>query len=122
MDKLFGKNLAYEKIREKLIGITLYYYPDLEKVMQTLIHDSSINIDLKTLLRNNVDFFVKYMNELNHPNLRTFQFFLSKIENLYGVINGIKNQAQTAFFNYILACPHVLLTVRHESAPSAFLP
>lgn len=102
VDKLFGKNLAYEKIREKLIGITLYYYPDLEKVMQTLIHDSSINIDLKTLLRNNVGFFVKYMNELNHPNLRTFQFFLSKIENLYGVISEIKNQAQTAFFNYIL--------------------
>lgn len=102
VDKLFGKNLAYEKIREKLIGITLYYYPDLEKVMQTLIHDSSINIDLKTLLRNNVDFFVKYMNELNHPNLRTFQFFLSKIENLYGVINEIRNQAQNAFFNYIL--------------------
>ena len=102
MDKLFGKNPAYEKIREKLIGITLYYYPDLEKVMQTLIHDSSINIDLKTLLRNNVGFFVKYMNELNHPNLRTFQFFLSKIENLYGVISRIKNQAQTAFFNYIL--------------------
>lgn len=102
VDMLFGKNLAYEKIREKLIGITLYYYPDLEKVMQTLIHDSSINIDLKTLLRNNVDFFVKYMNELNHPNLRTFQFFLSKIENLYGVISRIKNQAQTAFFNYIL--------------------
>lgn len=102
VDKLFGKNQAYEKIREKLIGITLYYYPDLEKIMNKLIHDSSISIDLKTLLRNNVDFFVKYMNELDHLNLRTFQFFLSKIENLYDVISGIKNQAQTAFINYIL--------------------
>lgn len=102
VDKLFGKNLAYEKIREKLIGITLYYNPDLERIMQTLIHDSSMNIDLKNLLRNNVNFFVKYMNELNHLNLRTFQFFLSKIENLYDIISGIKNQAQTAFFNYIL--------------------
>lgn len=102
VDMLFGKNPAYEKIREKLIGITLYYSPDLEKIMQTLIHDSSMNIDLKTLLRKNVDFFVKYMNELNHLNLRTFQFFLSKIENLYEIISGIKNQAQAAFFNYIL--------------------
>ena len=80
VDKLFGKNLAYEKIREKLIGITLYYYPDLGEIMQTLIHDSSMNLDLKTLLKNNVDFFVTYMTELNHPNLRTFQFFLSKID------------------------------------------
>ncbi len=102
VDKLFGKNLAYEKIREKLIGITLYYYPDLGEIMQTLIHDSSMNLDLKTLLKNNVDFFVTYMTELNHPNLRTFQFFLSKIENLYAIISRIKNQAQTAFFNYIL--------------------
>lgn len=70
--------------------------------MQTLIHDSSINIDLKTLLRNNVEFFVKYMNEMNHPNLRIFHFFLSKIDNLYAIISGIKNQAQTAFLSYIL--------------------
>lgn len=102
VDRLFGKNPAYEKIREKLIGITLYYYPNLEKIMQTLIHDSSMNIDLKALLKSNIDFFVKYMDELDHLNLRTFQFFLSKIENLYDVISGIKNQAQTAFFNYIL--------------------
>lgn len=52
----------------------MYYYPDLEKIMQTLIHDSSMNIDLKTLLRKNVDFFVKYMDQLDHLNLRTFQF------------------------------------------------
>ena len=102
VDRLFGKNLTYEKIREKLIGITLYYYPDLEKIMQTLIHKSSINIDLKNLLRNNVDFFVKYMDDMNHLNLRTFQFFLSKIETLYHIISGIENQAQAAFFNYIL--------------------
>ncbi len=102
VDRLFGKNLAYEKIKEKLIGITLYYYPDLEKIMQTLIHDSSMDIDLKTLLRKNVDFFVKYMDQLDHLNLRTFQFFLSKIESLYNVISEIKSQAQPAFFKYIL--------------------
>lgn len=102
VDRLFGKNLAYEKIREKLIGITLYYHPDLEKIMRALIDNSSIQIDLKTLLRDNINFFVKYMNELRHLNLRTFQFFLSKIEVLYNVISAIENQAQKSFFNYVL--------------------
>lgn len=102
VDRLFDRNLTYEKIREKLIGITLYFYPDLEKIIQALIHKSSINIDLKNLLRNNVDFFVKYMDDVNHLNLRTFQFFLSKIEHLYNIIIEIENQAQAAFFNYIL--------------------
>lgn len=101
-DILFGKNTEYERIREKLVGITLYYSPNLEKVLKELLYKSSVDIDLKRILDDNIDYFVQYMERQNHRNLRTFQFYLSKIEDLYNVIKVIENQAQTAFINYII--------------------
>lgn len=99
---LFGKNLAYERIREKLIGITLYYSPDLKMIMEILIDNSSMGEKIKTILMNNVDFFIEYMTKENHMNIRTFQFFLSKINSLYNNICKIENKAKDAFFNIIL--------------------
>lgn len=101
-DILFGKNTEYERIREKLVGITLYYSPDLEKVLKELLSKVSVGIDLKRILKENIDYFVQYMEQQNHRNLRTFQFYLSKIEDLYNAIIVIENQAQTAFINYIV--------------------
>ncbi len=101
-DILFGKNTEYERIREKLVGITLYYLPDLEKVLKELLRKASIGIDLKRALEENIDYFVQYMENQNHRNLRTFQFYLSKIEDLYNAIIVIENQVQTAFINYII--------------------
>lgn len=45
---------------------------------------------------------VQYMAESKHKNLRTFQFYLSKIEVLYEAISQIDNQAKEKFFRYIL--------------------
>ena len=102
IDILFGKNTEYERIREKLVGITLYYSPDLEKVLKELLRKASVGIDLKRILGENIDYFVQYMENKNHRNLRTFQFYLSKIEGLYNAITVIENQMQTAFINYII--------------------
>lgn len=99
---LFGKNTEYERIREKLVGITLYYSPDLKKVLKELLRKASVGIDLKRILGENIDYFVQYMENQNHRNLRTFQFYLSKIEDLYNAIIVIENQVKTVFINYII--------------------
>ena len=99
-EMLFGKNTEYERIREKLVGITLYYSPALEKVLKELLRNVSIDIDLKRILGENIDYFVQYMEEYNHRNLRTFQFYLSKIENLYNITplyNFFNKKCRTGF-------------------------
>lgn len=79
----------YRKIREKLIGVTLYYQPDIEKIAKSLIKSYNLDHYLEEILLKNVDRLCSLMNSLNHHNLRTYQFFLSKISYLYTRFDGI---------------------------------
>lgn len=79
----------YRKIREKLIGVTLRYQPDIKSIVKTIIEDSDAEDPLKKALMENVDSFYLVMDMYNHHNLRTFQFFLSKVCYLYTKFNVI---------------------------------
>lgn len=86
INRLLGQNTSYEQIKEKLVGQTIYYYPDLKQIFVKLIENRSINESLQDLLVDTVEFFQEHMVNEGHPNLRTFQFYLSKIKDLYDVI------------------------------------
>lgn len=95
--ELFTENdveQQYQKIKEKLIGVTVLYQPDFDKVIHQLIEKSNSTRDLKKLLHQNARFFVGKMNECNHRNFRTFQFFLSKVEYLYEKLNKSSIECQ----------------------------
>lgn len=84
--KLFSDNeynQQYLRIREKLIGQTLRYEADLVPIIHKLINQCKTDTQLRDHLNNNVRYFINDMSENKHDNLRTFQFFLSKIEYLY---------------------------------------
>lgn len=84
--KLFSDNeynQQYLRIREKLIGQTLRYEADLVSIIHKLINQCKSDTNLKRHLCDNVKYFIEDMSENKHDNLRTFQFFLSKIEYLY---------------------------------------
>jgi|GEM_PF-1318856 len=102
VSKLFGQNLTYEKIKEKLIGITLYYYPNLSEVMENLILKGGFPEELEDILMKKGKFFKNYMEIENHPNLRTFQFYLSKISEIYSYVSRLENRAKEAFLNYAI--------------------
>ena len=93
MDKLFGQNELYEKVKEKLVGVTIYYYPALQEILAKLIKNKSIDDNLQKLLSEEISYFEKYMVNEEHPNLRTFQFFLSKVGDLYEIIESTKPPA-----------------------------
>lgn len=84
----------YRKIREKLIGVTLHYQPDVKSIIRTLIEDSSMGIQIKEILLDNADSFFAVMDINNHHNLRTFQFFLSKICYLYTKFSVMQFEAE----------------------------
>ena len=79
----------YKKIREKLIGITIHYNPDVSTILHHLIDEFKGNYALRKCLENHVQFFINIMNQNQHFNFRTFQFFLSKIEYIYLKVNQI---------------------------------
>lgn len=73
---------TYKKIRKKLIGITLYYQPNVKKICQHLIANINLDDNLAKELEGHIDIFCNYMDKYSHHNLRTFQFFISKISYL----------------------------------------
>lgn len=102
INRLFGQDIMYERVKEKLVGITIYYQPDLQKVFLKLIKNDNLDDTLQGYLNGNINFFEEYMIGEEHLNLRTFQFYLSKINDLYKVISKIESEGQEAFFKYIM--------------------
>lgn len=102
LNQLFAQDVMYEKVIEKLVGITIYYQPNLQRVFSTLIKSSNLDEKLHGYLNEQKDFFEQYMTGEEHSNLRTFQFFLSKINKLYTVISRIDSEGQEAFFKYLI--------------------
>lgn len=80
-------NFEYKKVREKLIGVTLKYEPDINSIISEIISNSKYDEDIKSLLQLQSNFFISRMDYYKHYNLRTFQFFLSKVSYLLGKLS-----------------------------------
>ena len=71
-------NSNYKRIREKLIGVTLKYEPDVPYVISEIIRKYRCDNEIKEVLIAEEKTFCSIMEEYEHNNFRTFQFFLSK--------------------------------------------
>ena len=70
-------NAEYKRIREKLIGVTLRYEPNISAIISEIITASDYGEEIKALLRERIGLFSATMDNYHHHNLRTLQFFLS---------------------------------------------
>ena len=89
---LFPKSLVdedFKKIREKLIGVTLHFQPDARVICTGMIHTPPFSDRMKDTLLGNMDSFYATMHNANHLNLRTFQFFLSKLNNVLSSLSSL---------------------------------
>lgn len=85
-------NSAYQKVKEKLVGFTIKYEPDYKKVTKEMLRDNVANPDLQNLLLDLNEQHCAFAIEREHTNLRTFQFFISKIILLYENIKWLKDR------------------------------
>lgn len=83
-------NGEYRRVREKLIGETLKYEPDLHSIIPVIIANASCSADAKKYLNEEIEYFCNSMKSYKHCNLRTFQFFMSKISFLLDELEKIK--------------------------------
>lgn len=80
----------YKKIREKLIGVTLKYEPDIPLIISEIIESSNCDDSTKSILKMKKDNFEAIMKNFKHMNLRTFQFFISKMNYLLEKFSSVK--------------------------------
>lgn len=87
-DELFGQDALYQKTKEKLIGRTLKYAPDMKKVTSILSNDALKDVPL-ALRRELRDQGIAAMKNEGVCNLRIYQFVLSCYAAIYPIIAGL---------------------------------
>lgn len=87
----------YLHVKEKLVGITFHFYPNVKNIMTNIINSNeAIDLKLKDELLTNLNYIEGKME--GHKNLRTFQFYLSKINFLYQEIKNEQYENETEIY------------------------
>ena len=86
VEKIFGEDLLYSQIKEKLIGITISYRPDLTNVIETIIDKEIRNEKIKECIKTYKDKLINIMENKNHINIRTLKIALKIIEKILNVM------------------------------------
>lgn len=79
--KLFDEDILYKTIREKVIGLTIKYEPQMEVVFDSLIKDYQENFR-EYILKNKTD-VLKYFSDEGCCNLRTLISALGSVNKVY---------------------------------------
>lgn len=87
-------NSNYRRIREKLIGVTLKYEPNISLIISEILKSSKYDSSIKDILEKKKEAFSSEMQNRNHKNLRTFQFFLSKVSYLLEKLSDINTDPE----------------------------
>lgn len=87
IEEYFPVNSVYEKVKEKLIGITIKYEADFDEIFESLVDKYAKSS--KDFIKSKKDVILKIFTENNHSNIRTLIFALTSIDKIYGVLNKI---------------------------------
>lgn len=95
---LFNENFLYKSIREKVIGLTIKYEPQMDEVYDSIISDYCG--DFKKYLGKNKAKILKYFSDEECCNLRTLLCALGSIKKVYDEM--IKNYEKVKYFDKIM--------------------
>ena len=99
---MYEGNKKYKAIKEKLIGITIKYIPDIEKVYdQLIIEYKNQNEELYGFLKENKQSCIDILKLNNCSNIRTMIFILDRFEILYNEINNINIDKKGTIINLV---------------------
>lgn len=106
-ETIFNQNFLYEKIKEKLIGVTINYKADIESILENLTNEIIQNKVIHKVVIENKDFLTTTANRLQHENLRTIQFALERFSELGEIIceqqcGEFKEQILQEIFKYTI--------------------
>jgi len=87
-EEYFPVNSVYEKVKEKLIGVTVKYEVDFNEIFETLVNEY-VSEHSQGFIKSKKDVILKIFTEKNHSNIRTLIFTLISIDKLYEILYKI---------------------------------
>lgn len=116
-EMLFNEDILYKSIREKVIGLTIKYEPQMDVAYDSIISDYSDCGKFKEYLVENKTIILKCFEEEECFNLRTLISVLASIQKVYDEMISIKcdtvkyyDRIMEAFLKYI-----VLFTIYYRN-------
>lgn len=114
---LFNEDILYQSIREKVIGLTIKYEPQMDRVYDSIVSGYSDGGKFKKYLEQNKDTILKYFEDEECYNLRTLIFTIGSIKKVFDVMVSKKydtikhfDKIMESFQKYI-----VLLTIYYKN-------
>lgn len=95
VDALFGYNERYVRTKEKVIGITISYQPDLKHIFTVLVRNHIPQESVKDKILANMQTYVNRMIDKDHYNIRTIEFFIEKISLISPLLENIMAASST---------------------------
>ena len=88
-DRLFSEDILYNKIKEKLIGLTIYYKTDFDSIYDLIVEKYVEDEKAKESLRSNKQVILNIFENQKHHNIRTLIFGIIAYEKFFGIIENI---------------------------------
>lgn len=88
VEEYFPVNSVYEKVKEKLIGITVKYEADFTVIFEPLVNEY-VSEHSQDFIMSKKEKIINLFYQRNHSNIRTLIFALIGIDKLYGILYKI---------------------------------
>lgn len=89
-NELFAEDVIYERIKEKVIGLTIQYQAKLDLIYSDLIEKYVNHSGTKNYLIDKKNEIIEIFTEQNHTNIRTFIFALISYEHFFKLFDDIQ--------------------------------
>lgn len=90
VNKTYNTENKYKLIKEKLIGKTIDYVPDMESIIDNLLENYSKNKNYYNYLKTQKGLLCEILNKDNCYNIRTVIFLLNEYQNIFKQIKKQK--------------------------------
>lgn len=87
--RIFKNGELYRVIKEKLIGKTIYYKPNISAIFDNLISNDDIDENIKKLLNDKKKYIIERLEYNGCTNIRTFKFIIEVINEIGITVNSI---------------------------------
>lgn len=104
-EEIYSENYVYKDIKEKVIGMSLEYIPNLDTEIEDIIKGVSENENFRNKLIENKMSILKYMARCENTNIRIIQSWLIKFEEIFKIIEKEYSKSQyyeTIFNNFMI--------------------
>jgi len=75
---LFGQDDSYKQIKEKLIGVTIHYKPNIDVIIDKIVQNNIDSEAIRSIIIRNKYFIIEKLDFYMHQNIRTIMFCIDK--------------------------------------------